>query len=397
MPTLLSTEHLARDLSVRDLSDPAEGPHAIQLIAGRAAAALAAHWGCRVRWCRGDRIVPVADNYDLLGYDPGDVTREARYSRYIAAGQMLRSHSSALVPPALRALAADPRDDVLLVCPALVYRRDSIDRLHTGTPHQLDLWRVTNRPRQMAQADLQEMIRVVLAALLPGAGYRLEPRTHPYTVGGHQADVHRDGEWIEVGECGLAHPQVLRAAGLGGEYTGLALGLGLDRLLMLVKHIPDIRLLRSANPRAARQMLDLDRYTAVSTRPAVRRDLSVAVAAGDLAEDLGDRVRDALGTAAACVESVQILQRTSCAGLPDQARRRLGAGPGQDNLLVRVVLRDLDRTLTDQEANSLRDRIYAAIHQGSVHQWAATAPPGHRAAENKLAAITQGTPMMHHG
>jgi phenylalanyl-tRNA synthetase alpha chain len=379
MRTLLSPEQLARDLSVRDLSDPAEGPHAIQLIAGRAAQALAAHWGCQVRWCRGDRIVPVADNYDLLGYGPGDVTREARYSRYIAAGQMLRSHSSALVPPALRALAADPGEDVLLVCPATVYRRDSIDRLHTGTPHQLDLWRVTGRPAQMAEADLREMVRVVLGALLPGADHRLEPRTHPYTVGGQQVDVHHDGEWVEVGECGVAHPRVLRAAGLGGEYTGLALGLGLDRLLMLVKDIPDIRLLRSADPRVARQMLELDPYTAVSTRPAVRRDLSVAVAAGDLAEDLGDRVRDALGAAAACVESVEIRQRTPASALPEQARRRLGADPGQDNLLVRVVLRDLDRTLTDQEANSLRDRIYAAIHQGSAHQWAATAP-GHPAA-----------------
>src|SRR5215472_5701160 len=158
----LSAEQLNRDLSVRDLADPAEGPHAIQLIAESAARALAAHWGCPVRWCRGERIVSVADNYDLLGYDLADVTREARYSRYVAARRMLRSHSSALIPPALRALAAEPAGDVLLVCPALVYRRDTIDRLHTGTPHQLDLWRVTNRVPAMAQPDLREMIGVLL-------------------------------------------------------------------------------------------------------------------------------------------------------------------------------------------------------------------------------------------
>jgi phenylalanyl-tRNA synthetase alpha chain len=112
----------------------------------------------------------------------------------------------------------------------------------------------------------------------------------------------------------------------------------------------------------------------VSARPAIRRDLSVAVAAGDLAEDLGDRVREALGADAACVESVQILQRTPTAALPEQARARLGAAAGQDNLLVRVVLRDLDRTLTGQEANVLRDRIYAAIHQGSEYQWVTGRP-----------------------
>jgi phenylalanyl-tRNA synthetase alpha chain len=31
-------------------------------------------------------------------------------------------------------------------------------------------------------------------------------------------------------------------------------------------------------------------------------------------------------------------------------------------------------SLTGQEANSLRDRIYAAIHQGSAHQWAGPGP-----------------------
>jgi phenylalanyl-tRNA synthetase alpha chain len=288
---------------------------------------------------------------------------------------MLRSHSSALIPPALRALAADPADDVLLVCPALVYRRDTIDRLHVGTPHQLDLWRVTRHEPAMTRADLREMIAVLTGALLPGARHQLEPRTHPYTVDGQQVDV-RDGDaWVEVGECGLAHPQVLRNAGLDGAHSGLALGVGLDRLLMLIKGIPDIRLLRSADPRVAGQMLDLDRYAAVSAMPAIRRDLSVAVAAGDLAEDLGDRVREALGADAARVEEVQIAQRTPCAALPEQARSRLGATAGQDNLLVRVVLRDLDRTLTDADANSLRDRIYAAIHQGSAYQWASASPP----------------------
>jgi hypothetical protein len=76
--------------------------------------------------------------------------------------------------------------------------------------------------------------------------------------------------------------------------------MGLDRLLMLRKQVPDIRLLRSADPRVAGQM----------------------------------------------------------------------ARPGQRNRLVRVVLRHLERTLTDDEANALRDRVYAAVHQGTRHQWA---------------------------
>jgi phenylalanyl-tRNA synthetase alpha chain len=120
-------------------------------------------------------------------------------------------------------------------------------------------------------------------------------------------------------------------------------------------------------------MQDLAPYRAVSMTPPVLRDLSIAVDADDTAEDLGDRVRGALGDRAAAVESVEVVTETAHDALPAAARARIGLGPGQKNLLVRVVLRDLDRTLTAAEANTLRDRIYAALHRGTVHQWAARA------------------------
>lgn len=56
--------------------------------------------------------------------------------------------------------------------------------------------------------------------------------------------------------------------------------------------------------------------------------------------------------------------------MPPAARTRIGLGTTQVNALVWVVLRPADRTLTDAEANELRDRIYAALHEGGVAQWA---------------------------
>jgi phenylalanyl-tRNA synthetase alpha chain len=369
MPAYLTSAQLERDLALTDLSDPAEGPHAIQLLVEAAVGALTDEWGCEARWCRGPRVVSVADNYDHLGYPAAAVTRDARHTRYVDDQSMLRSHSTAMVPPALRRLAGHPPDDVLLVCPGIAYRRDAIDWQHTGTPHQLDLWRISRRP--LGQGDMDEMIGVLLGALLPGnPASRHEPRQHPYTTGGRQVDVaHGDG-WVEVWECGLASQAVLARAGLRG-HTGLALGMGLDRLLMLRKQIPDIRLLRSADPRIAGQMRDLAPYELVSAMPAIRRDLSVIVDPCEDDETLGDRIRDALGGDADCVADVTILTCTDYADLPPAAAERLGARPGQRNLLVRIVLRHLERTLTDADANALRDRVYAAIHQGTRHQWAA--------------------------
>jgi phenylalanyl-tRNA synthetase alpha chain len=369
---LLGPEQLSRDLAVRDLTDVSAGAHAIQLLVDDAVTCLQLRWESAVLRRPGPRIVSVADNYDALLVSQEAVTRDSRYTRYVAPGQMLRSHSTAMVPAALRALAGGTRPaDVLVACPGIVFRRDAIDRLHTGTPHQLDLWRLC--AAEMSTADLEEMIAVLVGTLAPGRRYRCQPRVHPYTEHGRQVDVDWDGEWVEIAECGVAHRAVLARAGLAGMH-GLALGMGLDRLLMLRKGIPDIRLLRSDDARVSRQMADLEPYRPVSSLPAVRRDVSVAVDADDTAEDLGDRVRGALTPADAdAVEEVAVIGGAGYGELPAPARERLGLAPTQKNLLVRIVLRRLDRTLTDAEANDLRDRIYAAIHQGSARQWAAGA------------------------
>ena len=364
----LTPHDLAADLDLRDLTDPAQGPHAIQLIVDAILTAVTGRWNADLVVHRGERIVDVADNYDRLGYTADATTRDARYTRYVDAGRLLRSQTSALVPPALRRMAASGRTEVVLACPGMVYRRDTIDRLHTGTPHQLDVWRLTGGPAP-GRDGLLDLVEVAIGAALPGARWRPVPAVHPYTTGGLEIQALAAGRWVEVGECGLAAPHVLRGAGLGPDVSGLALGVGLDRLLMLRKGVDDIRLLRSADPRVAGQMRDLTPYRAVSAQPAARRDVSVAVPAGLSAEEIGDRVRDCLGHHADLVEEVRILSETPADRLPAAARDRLAIRDGEVNVLVRIVLRDLSVTIGNQLANALRDRVYTALHHGG-------APPG---------------------
>ncbi len=368
-PDKLSAEAVRRALSVRDLTDPSTGPHAMQLLMDEILTALRLSWGCPVLVRRASPIVTVGDNYDRLHYPPDGAARDARYTRYVCDGALLRTQTSALVPPALRELAANPPGDVLLACPGLVYRRDSIDRWHTGESHQIDLWRVRRGPT-LRLADLHEMIGAVGGAALPGLVLRTLPAVHPYTTDGLQIDVRHGAEWVEIGECGLALPALLEESGLVPPTSGLAMGLGLDRLLMLRKGLPDIRLLRSADPRVVEQMLDLVPYRPVSSMPPVRRDLSLVLAGDATTEDLGDAVRAALGPRADVVESVEVVSETPYAALPPIAAARLGMAPGQKNVLLRIVLRALDRTLTHDECNELRDRIYGALHRGTAWQWA---------------------------
>lgn len=296
--THLSALALRRALEIRDLTDPAQGPHAVQLLIAEVETALGDRWGIEVRRERAHPIVSLEENYDRLLVPPDAVGRDARYTRYVNDRAVLRTMTSAIVPLALdRLAAAAAPEEVLVSCPGLVWRRDAIDRRHVGEPHQLDLWRVRTGGPPLERGDLREMIAAVVAAVVPGRLWRDVPAEHPYTTGGMQIDARAsDGAWVEIGECGLAHPGVLGASGLQAPpASGLAMGLGLDRLLMLRKGIDDIRLLRSIDPRVSDQMLDLLAYRPVSAMPAVRRDLSIAVGAGATAEDLGDRVRAAFG------------------------------------------------------------------------------------------------------
>jgi phenylalanyl-tRNA synthetase alpha chain len=364
-------QQLTRALTLPDLTDPGYGSHCMQQLVASAAAALTARWGCGALVHRATRIVAIADNYDALGYAPDAPAREGRYSRYVDGTRMLRAHTSAAIPSALRALAPAAPYDVIVCVPGLAYRRDVIDRLHVGEPHQLDLWRVT--AARLTEDHLDRMIEEVVDALLPGARWRARPAVHPYTVAGREVEVLAGDKWVELLECGLTHRDVHAAAGLR-DHQGLAMGIGMDRAVMLRKGIDDIRLLRSEDPRVRAQMHDLARYRPVSAQPPARRDVSVACPAGWTDEDLGDLVRAALSAEAAeWVEEVAVMSRTPAAALPPAARERLGIAPGQENLLVRVVLRHPTRSLAKTEANALRDAIYAALHHGALSQ--TSSPP----------------------
>ncbi len=381
MKNYLSLTELNSALALRDLTEPAAGAHAMQLMLADVVSALERLWSIPSETHRLNPLVATSDNYDRLGYSPADVTRDSRYSRHVSPTVMLRSHTSAGIPALLDSLRGEQGlYDILHVLPGLVYRRDAVDRTHVGAPHQVDLWRLKARGL-LRPADLQSMMAAVVEAVLPAAAHpgvqwRSTPSTHSYTAAGRQLDVLvtlPDGrnEWLELAECGLVAAPVLRSSGLDPRrWAGLALGMGLDRAVMLRKGIDDIRLLRSENPEIRAQLLDLAPYRPVSLMPAVRRDLSLVLAdpAEADVELLGDRARGALGTDADVLAALEIKAVTPTAELPPAAVDRLRMAPGDVNVLLRLVLQPLDRTLTGEEANRLRDRVYVALHRGKVQE-----------------------------
>jgi phenylalanyl-tRNA synthetase alpha chain len=381
MKNYLSPAELNSALALRDLTNPATGAHAMQQLLEDVAAALERLWEIPAETHRLNPLVATADNYDRLGYSPDDATRDSRYSRHVSPTVMLRSHTSAGIPALLDSLRGElGHYDRLHILPGLVYRRDAVDRTHVGAPHQVDLWRVKARGL-LGPVDLRAMMAAIVEAVLPaadrpGVRWRATPATHSYTAAGQQLDVlvtSPDGnrEWLELAECGLVAAPVLRGSGLDPRrWAGLALGMGLDRALMLRKGMADIRLLRSANPDVQSQLLDLQPYRPVSSMPGITRDLSLVLpdAADADVELLGDLARSALGPEADVLAELEIKAVTPAAELPPAVVERLRMVPGEVNVLLRLVLQPLDRTLTHGEANRLRDRVYLGLHRGKVQE-----------------------------
>src|SRR5207237_1742267 len=98
---ILNSLAYQRSLAVRDLTDAALGPHAMQLLVQHSIEALRNAWQCPVIVYLAPPVVSIAENYDDLRYPPGGASRDARYTRYVSNDLLLRTQTSAMIPRAL--------------------------------------------------------------------------------------------------------------------------------------------------------------------------------------------------------------------------------------------------------------------------------------------------------
>ena len=308
---------------------------------------------------RTSELVAVHDNYDALGYAKDAVCRLPQYAHYVDATTMYRTQMTSQVPGLLRNLSANSPTDVSWLIPGIVYRRDVTDRYHVPAPHQMDVWMVSNT-RTYTVEDLHTLIKTVLYSVLPNVKYRVNPTSHTYTDNGLEVEVYYNDRWVELLECGLAGRTLLDNHGLT-SYTGLALGIGLDRLAMLLKQLPDIRLLRDSS--VQEQMSTLLPYVAESIYPTITRDISVAMPNNTNLED----ICETLGTVDTnnWVADVEILSITPYSTLHPKAIVKLGMSIDHSNYLIRVTLQSLNKTLSMEETNHWYSAAYKALHKGS--------------------------------
>lgn len=363
----LTDESVHQALLLTDLTEESDPEHSVRIMVREILQGLAAAGWPQAQIQVGPRIVSAEENYGLLGYDPTEITLGSEHTRWVDEYSLLRTQTTSQIPAALQQAAKLRQSGqcVLLAAPGITFRRDSRDRWHCAEPHQMDIW-VLGDPDLASHEHLLRLVSDILRLAVPDKPWNYSDSPHHYTEGGIEVNVINDGAPVEVLECGRIANSLLQRLQIDPlRHGGLALGMGLDRLTMLRKGIPDIRLLRDQNPRVQAQMHDLEPWTAVSRLPSISRDISLAVMPGLSEEILTERMLQAAGDCAGWIEEMQIKGRWPYSELPVKAIERLGLLPGQENVLLQVVLRDSSRSITTAEANSVYADIQAAMHEGA--------------------------------
>ncbi len=180
-------------------------------------------------------------NFEALNIPDWHPARSSFDTIFVDLGEpeevMLRAHTS---PVQIRVMEGR-KPPVYIVAPGRTFRSDTADATHLPAFNQIEGLAVD---RNITMGDLagtiDEFVRAFFGREVKS---RLRPSYFPFTEPSAEFDISRpDGSWLELGGCGMVHPNVLRNCGIDPEqWQGFAFGFGIDRLAVMRHEIDDIR------------------------------------------------------------------------------------------------------------------------------------------------------------
>ena len=192
-------------------------------------------------------------NFTALNMPPNHPARSGFDTLFVKYGSpgstLLRTHTS---PVQIRVMQEWDLP-IYAVMPGRVFRRDTPDATHMPVFHQIEGLVID---KGITFAHLAGTIEAFTKAFF-GSDFtsRLRPNYFPFTEPSAEFDVRSaNGKWIELGGCGMVHPNVLRAGGVDPEvYTGFAFGFGIDRMAKERHEVADLRDMYANDLRFVRQ------------------------------------------------------------------------------------------------------------------------------------------------
>ena len=200
-------------------------------------------------------------NFEALNISAGHPARENWDSFYFTPQLLLRAHTS---PVQIRAMQRIKEPPIYIITPGRCYRRDAPEATRLPYFSQVEGLAVD---RGLTVGDMKGTLLYMIQSLYGNERkVRVRPSYFPFTEPSFEFDVScgicggagckscRHKGWLEVGGCGMVHPQVLRNGGIDPEHwNGYAWGFGIERMAMLKHDVDDIRLFYESDLRFLEQ------------------------------------------------------------------------------------------------------------------------------------------------
>ena len=176
-------------------------------------------------------------NFDMLNIKKSHPARQMHDTFYVEnKSHLLRTHTS---PVQIRGML-EKRPPLAFISGGKVYRKDD-DATHLPMFHQVEGIYVGEN---VNFAQLKSLIYKIIHSLFgKDVELRFRPSYFPFTEPSAEVDILSDeGKWLEVLGCGIVNPIVLDNCNLDSKkFSGLAFGLGIERIAMLKHGVKDIR------------------------------------------------------------------------------------------------------------------------------------------------------------
>jgi len=176
-------------------------------------------------------------NFDMLNIKKSHPARQMHDTFYVENKKnVLRTHTS---PVQIRSMLIS-KPPIAFTSAGKVYRKDD-DATHLPMFHQVEGIYVDEN---VTFANLKDLIHKILHELFgDNVQIRFRPSYFPFTEPSAEVDILSDsGKWLEILGCGVVNPVVLENCNIdSNKYSGLAFGLGVERIAMLKYGVNDIR------------------------------------------------------------------------------------------------------------------------------------------------------------
>lgn len=188
-------------------------------------------------------------NFEALNFPPNHPARDMQDTFYITPHVLLRTHTSNIQARVMEV----NKPPIRIIATGKVYRNEEITARSHVFFHQVEAVYIDEK---VSFSDLFSTMDLFLARLFKrDVATRYRPSYFPFVEPGLEVDVSclncqgagchlcKHTGWLEIAGAGMIHPEVLRNGGIDAEkYTGFAWGMGLERLVILLRGIQDIRM-----------------------------------------------------------------------------------------------------------------------------------------------------------